>query len=216
MNASEPELHSSQARLLDAAEAIMRESGYAAVTSRQVAARAGLKPQLVHYHFRNMDELFLALFQRIATELIRRQEEAARSDNPLREMWNNLTDNWARALLHEFVALGNHRKIVRTLIGDFGNQFRQKQTELMADILRKVKPDDLLWTPAFASLLLNSLARGMALENELGMHGGHLEAMKVIDHYLDKYDNLAASLDSKIRTLELENFRLRKQLEKDG
>ena len=47
--------------LLDAAEQVMREEGYAAVTSRRVAQRAGLKPQLVHYYFRTMDELFLAL-----------------------------------------------------------------------------------------------------------------------------------------------------------
>lgn len=34
--------------LLDAAEALMIDEGYAAVTSRRVAERAGLKPQLVH------------------------------------------------------------------------------------------------------------------------------------------------------------------------
>src|SRR5690348_16961178 len=33
--------------LLDAAERLMLEEGYAAVTTRRVAARAGLKPQLV-------------------------------------------------------------------------------------------------------------------------------------------------------------------------
>ncbi|MDT5336021.1 MAG: hypothetical protein QOD90_1526, partial [Mycobacterium sp.] len=38
--------------LLDAAEQLMIEDGYAAVTSRRVAERAGLKPQLVHYYFR--------------------------------------------------------------------------------------------------------------------------------------------------------------------
>ena len=47
--------------LLDAAEQLMREEGYAAVTSRRVAAKAGLKPQLVHYYFRTMDDLFIAL-----------------------------------------------------------------------------------------------------------------------------------------------------------
>ena len=34
--------------LLDAAEQMLLEEGYAAVTSRRVAHRAGLKPQLVH------------------------------------------------------------------------------------------------------------------------------------------------------------------------
>ena len=39
----------SRARLLDAAEQLLLDDGYAAVTSRRVAAKAGLKPQLVHY-----------------------------------------------------------------------------------------------------------------------------------------------------------------------
>ncbi len=38
--------------LLDTAEQLMIEEGYAAVTSRRVASEAGLKPQLVHYYFR--------------------------------------------------------------------------------------------------------------------------------------------------------------------
>jgi AcrR family transcriptional regulator len=42
----------SRAALLDATERIMLEEGYAAVSSRRVAERADLKPQLVHYYFR--------------------------------------------------------------------------------------------------------------------------------------------------------------------
>ncbi|EUA30299.1 bacterial regulatory s, tetR family protein [Mycobacterium xenopi 4042] len=54
--------------LLDAAEQLMLEEGYAAVTSRRVAQKAALKPQLVHYYFRTMDDLFLAAFRRRAEE----------------------------------------------------------------------------------------------------------------------------------------------------
>ena len=41
-----------RARLLDAAEQLILREGYAAVTSRRVAAEAGIKPALVHYYFR--------------------------------------------------------------------------------------------------------------------------------------------------------------------
>ena len=54
--------------LLDAAEQLLLEEGYAAVTSRRVAERAGLKPQLVHYYFRTMEDLFLEVFRRRAEE----------------------------------------------------------------------------------------------------------------------------------------------------
>ena len=54
--------------LLDAAEQLMIDEGYAAVTSRRVAEKAGLKPQLVHYYFRTMDDLFLEVFRRYADQ----------------------------------------------------------------------------------------------------------------------------------------------------
>ena len=57
-----------RAQLLDAAELLLLEEGYAAVTSRRVAAKAGLKPQLVHYYFRTMDDLFVEVFRRRADE----------------------------------------------------------------------------------------------------------------------------------------------------
>src|SRR5205823_13649069 len=52
-----------RAKLLDADEKLLLEEGYAAVTSRRVAAKAGLKPQLVHYYFRTMDDLFIEVFR---------------------------------------------------------------------------------------------------------------------------------------------------------
>ncbi len=55
-------------KLLDAAERLMIAEGYAAVTSRRVGTEAGIAPQLVHYYFRTMDDLFL--------EVIRRRSEA--------------------------------------------------------------------------------------------------------------------------------------------
>src|SRR5277367_6720993 len=59
--------------LLDAAEQLMFQEGYAAVTSRRVAEKAALKPQLVHYYFRTMDDLFLAAFRRRAEEGLQAQ-----------------------------------------------------------------------------------------------------------------------------------------------
>src|SRR5262245_45260655 len=78
--------------LLDAAEQLMREEGYAAVTSRRVADRAGLKPQLVHYYFRTMDELFLELFQRRADRMLHYHQLALQTRQPLWALWELNTD----------------------------------------------------------------------------------------------------------------------------
>src|SRR5687768_11120409 len=67
--------------LLDAAEKLLLDEGYAAVTSRRVASAAGLKPQLVHYYFRAMDDLFIEVFRRRAEEGLARHAEALSAAN---------------------------------------------------------------------------------------------------------------------------------------
>ena len=111
----------------------MLQEGYAAVTSRRVAASAGLKPQLVHYYFRTMDDLFLALFRRRAEQGLERQAQALASPQPLWALWDLSRDPRGTALTMEFVALANHRKAIRTEIASSAERFR-------ADQLRGLEP----------------------------------------------------------------------------
>lgn len=208
-NANSP---TSRDMLLDAAEALMRESGYAAVTSRQVAAKAGLKPQLVHYYFRTMDDLFLAAFHRLATDIIARQDAVETSARPLRAMWSILTDSRYRLLISEFVALGNHRPAIRAEFIQFGDQLRQQQVAAMGRVLARHKLSEFPWSPAFAAILLHSLARFLAAENELGVSEGHADALSVVDWYIERYDGIDNSLEARLTALEAENADLRRRL----
>src|SRR6516225_639477 len=103
----------------------MLESGYAAVSSRRVAARAGLKPQLVHYYFRTMDDLFLALFRSRTDGGLERHAEALASDRPLRALWEVSRDPEGTALIMEFSALANHRKVIAAEIQRYGDRLRE-------------------------------------------------------------------------------------------
>jgi AcrR family transcriptional regulator len=177
----------SRDKLIRAAETLMRDSGYAAVTSRQVAAKAGLKPQLVHYYFKTMDDLFLEVFRELATDRIERQKAILTSKSPLKDLWKLAVD--ARgALLNEFVALANHRKVIKDEIADYGDRFRRGQIEIMAHILASKGNGAITWTPTFAAFLLNSLARGLAVERGLGMSVGHAEALTTIKHFIDQFE----------------------------
>src|SRR5438445_9965974 len=91
--------------LIDAAEQLMLEEGYASVTSRKVAAKAGLKPQLVHYYFRTMDDLFLEVFRRRADKDLAGFERAIAKDGSLHNLWRLNSDQRGAALTMEFVAL---------------------------------------------------------------------------------------------------------------
>src|SRR6202035_3246032 len=132
--------------LLDAAEQLMLEEGYAAVTSRRLADRAGLKPQLVHYYFRTMDDLFLAVFRRRAEQGLKSQARALESPQPLWALWRLRTDLPPRQVTMELApsrftmecaALANHRKSMRAEIAHYAERFRDEQWRTLATALTR-------------------------------------------------------------------------------
>ena len=56
-------------RLMDAAERLLYDVGYAGVTTRAVAEEAGVKHGLVHYYFGSMDELLTQTLERFVDQL---------------------------------------------------------------------------------------------------------------------------------------------------
>src|SRR6478672_9647738 len=73
--------------LIGATAQIMLEEGYAAATSRRVAAKAGVKAALVHYYFPTMDDLFLAVLRDKAETNLQRQRQAMAESEPLHALW---------------------------------------------------------------------------------------------------------------------------------
>src|SRR5579862_735329 len=69
-----PENSATRTALMDAVEAVMREDGYAALSARSVARRAGLKYQIVFYYFETMDALLLATYRRRTQTVLERTE----------------------------------------------------------------------------------------------------------------------------------------------
>ena len=69
--------------LIRATAQVMLDEGYAAATSRRVAAKAGVKPALVHYYFPSMDDLFIAVLRDGAETNLMRQRQALAVDELL-------------------------------------------------------------------------------------------------------------------------------------
>jgi AcrR family transcriptional regulator len=170
----------SRAQLLDAAEQLMLDEGYAAVTSRRVAAQAGLKPQLVHYYFRTMDDLFIEVFRRRADANLERVERAVAADGSLSTLWRLNTDLRGAAFTTEFVALANHRKVIRAEIARYAERYRATQLDALTVALRAHGLDEVL-PPIAALLLMTGLSQVMALEQVLGVAAGHEETVAYVD-----------------------------------
>ena len=173
-----------RAQLVDAAEQLLLEEGYAAVTSRRVAATAGLKPQLVHYYFRTMDDLFVEVFRRRAEENIARFERAIAADGSLRNLWRLNADTRGAVFTVELVALANHRKAIRAEIARYAERFRAVQLDALAAALAAdgIGPDEL--PPVAALLLMTGLSQVLALEQALGVTAGHADTVAFIERAL--------------------------------
>jgi AcrR family transcriptional regulator len=178
--------------LLDAAQELMLDEGYAAVTSRRVAARAGLKPQLVHYYFRTMDDLFLALLSRGAERNLERQAQALASPQPLRALWAFSCEPAGTALTVEFTALANHRKEIRADIASYAEEFRRIQTEALAITLERHGVDPATFPASAVVVLMTSISRVLAMEVALGVTAGHAEMLELVERFLTRYEGEAA------------------------
>jgi AcrR family transcriptional regulator len=179
-------------QLLDAAELLLREEGYAAVTSRRVAAKADLKPQLVHYYFRTMDDLFLEVFRRRAEENLSRFEGVIGNETSLRTLWQLNADPRGVAFTMEFMALANHRKAIRAEVARYAERFRAAQVEAFrAALVRNgVTEEDL--PPIVALLTMTGLSQVLALEGALGVTTGHDTTVAFIERFIDELERPSA------------------------
>ena len=168
--------------LVDAAEQLMLAEGYAAVTSRRVAAQAGLKPQLVHYYFRTMDDLFLDLFRRRVQDGLERQARALASPQPLWALWEYSSDPRGTALTMEFIALANHRKAIRAEIAASAARFRAEQLAGLQSVLARYGIEPERCPPIVCTVLLSSISRFLVIEHEaLGLSSGHVETVAFVE-----------------------------------
>ncbi len=174
--------------LVAATSQVMLEEGYAAATSRRVAAKAGVKPALVHYYFPTMDELYLAVFRRGAAIYLERQQEALASDRPLHAFWDTLIEPKDTRLLLEFMGLANHRKEIRAEIAAWSDRWREQQITALNFIVREHDIDTNEFPPAALAVVIASIGRTLILEQGLGTHGGHDEAVALVNRFLDRFE----------------------------
>jgi AcrR family transcriptional regulator len=174
--------------ILDAAEKLMLEEGYAAITYRVVAARADVAAGLVQYYFPTLDELFVALLQRNTDRIVDQIASTTQTQQPLRAIWRYASNKTGATLMMEFMALANHRKTIRKEIGRGGERVRQTQLDVLnrrwSDY--QLEFDEL--TPASLLFLINSVPRMMLLEEAFGTRTGHAETVSLVNRFLDRVE----------------------------
>ncbi len=179
----------SRTAILDATEEIIREEGYAAVSSRKVASRAGLKSQLVHYYFGTMDDLFMAVLHRVEEQHFTRLAEAVASRTPLRALWALLSDANGPRLTKDFVALATHREPLRREIARSAERTRSIVTAVISKAMDERGISQAEFPPVVLAMLMDGAGRLMVSDVVLGNAHGHKETSVFVERWLDRLES---------------------------
>jgi AcrR family transcriptional regulator len=101
--------------LLEAAKKVLRQNGYSGLSTRDVAAAAGVPLSQIHYHFGSKQGMVLALFEYLNAQLLDRQN-ALFHDPALK-----LSEQWDQACdyLDEDIASGYVRVLQELIAASF-------------------------------------------------------------------------------------------------
>jgi AcrR family transcriptional regulator len=180
--------------LLDAAEELMRQEGYAAVSTRRLAAMVGVKGPMIHYYFKTMDDLFVAVFRRLGEQGLERLKAASSSASPLHSIWEH--SKGRATLFSEFIALANHRKAIRVEIANYAVRSRNLQIEAVSRYLRAQGID--LDIPVGAiPAVLTGLSYLLTMEQTLGVAVGYADAETLVETCLRRLEGQGAARDSR-------------------
>lgn len=182
-----PENSATSTALMDAVEAVMRENGYAALSARSIAARAGLKYQIVFYYFGTIEDLLLATYRRRTHTVLERTEQALRSDQPLHALWQASCDPSDAALSLEYMAMSNHNQVIRAETIAFGERLRGIVRDHV-ERLEWANGGNAAIQPFAVSMAISSLGGLLGFEAALGISGGHAETTALVEWCLSQFE----------------------------
>ncbi|MDE8651596.1 TetR/AcrR family transcriptional regulator [Novosphingobium album (ex Liu et al. 2023)] len=176
--------------MLGAAEDILREEGYGALTSRRVSERIGVKQRLIYYYFRTMDELIVETFRALAVREVERLNRALLSRHPLRETWQILVETSDTKLVSEFMALANRIDALRQEVAGFIEHSRALQVEALSRAMADSAAPGTLSpvAPVAIAIFATSAALSLHREAALGIATGHAEVLRVIEDTIARLD----------------------------
>ena len=178
------ESSATRAAIIAATEQVMLEEGYAACSTRRVAARAGLKPSLVHYYFPTTEDLLLAVYHKGAAAGDARLDEVLASPDRLRALWAMLTDTSQTGLAIEMMALASHRQPIRTEIAAHIAATRAREVETLTRLLGE-RLDGFGGTAEALSMVLTGIGRALIMEGGLGASAGHAAVVAWVENLID-------------------------------
>jgi AcrR family transcriptional regulator len=181
--------------LLDAAEALLVEVGYAAVTTRKLAERAGVNHGLVHYYFGSMEEVLVQTLERYTARLTARQREMYAASGPFIDKWRQamayLDDDLAsgyQKIWYELQAMAWNHPEMRSRVQGVTDTWLGVLRVACADAMAGYGLDDGGWPVDAIVSLVATFNQGIILERLVGVDSGHGALLQAIDGWLEKLE----------------------------
>jgi TetR/AcrR family transcriptional regulator len=181
---------SAEGALLDAAERLLVDLGYAGITTRRLAEEAGVNHGLVHYYFGSIEHVLVRTLERFTERLIARQRAMyAASDVQFIEKWRTAIrylvaeDVAYEKVWSELQALSWNRPDLRERVAHVNDEWRGVLTEAFADPHERYGIDMPL--DALVALVM-TVNEGIILERLSGVEAGHRELLDWIDGWMEE------------------------------
>jgi AcrR family transcriptional regulator len=173
--------------LLDAAERLLVDVGYAGITTRRLAEEAGINHGLVHYYFGSNENLLVQALERFTERLIARQRNLYAAELPFVDKWRTAMrylvseDVTYEKVWLELQALGWNNAEVRARLVKVNAEWRAVLRDAFAEPHRELgiqMPLD-----ALVSLVI-TFNVGIIVERLGGIEAGHDALLDWIDGWL--------------------------------
>jgi AcrR family transcriptional regulator len=174
---------------LDAAERLLVEVGYAGVTTRALAEKAGANHGLVHYYFGSMENLLARVLERFTDRMIARQRAMyAAPGVTFAEKWRTAmryldADREYQKVWYELQALAWNRPELRQRVAHVDAEWRAVLSEALAEPRERYGIDMPL--AGLVSLVI-TFNEGIIWERLSGIETGQAEMLEWIDGWLQE------------------------------
>jgi AcrR family transcriptional regulator len=178
--------------LMDAAEGLLYEVGYAGVTTRAVAEAAGVNHGLVHYYFGSMEELLSQTLERFVEQLALALEALYADPNlSFAEKWRLGSQFWVDEptsrfpkILLELLAMGWNMPALRTRLTEVHARFRAIFEHHFGQALRDYDLDEFQFPLKVIVAAVTSFQLGLIVEGLSGVEEGHQELLDWIQQWI--------------------------------
>jgi TetR/AcrR family transcriptional regulator len=177
--------------LLDAAERLLVDVGYAGVTTRRLAEEAGVNHGLVHYYFGSIENLLVRALERFTEGLVARQRELYGADVPFIEKWRTAMrylmsdDATYEKIWLELQALAMNTPDLRDRLARVNDEWRSVLREAFEPAREEFGID--IPIEALVSLVI-TFNLGIMLERATGIETGHRELLDWIEEWMTHGD----------------------------